>query len=191
MEPIAIATTPDDITYVRAHYVTLDQLARGLGEHAWPGIHLPRATYALADGSLWYPRDWWRLHDDAGGVAGVRPLFARRLRASLRALGQAGDPECDVDDHWQSYLAGLCGACLRDVSPETIAIKEHFVARLDAARAAPRWDDPSWRTRVREDVDALDGLTRAFAACDRLRFGRPTSRDRLIDGLRAAAMLAS
>jgi hypothetical protein len=39
---------------------------------------------------------------------------------------------------------------------------------------------------LREDVDALDGTTRPFAACDRIRFGRPTSRDRLIDGARRA-----
>ena len=181
MEPIAVATTPEDVQYVRAHYVTLDQLARGLGEHDWPGTQLPSATYALADGSLWYPRDWWRLYDDAGGVAGMAALFARRLGAACRALGFP----CDVDEHWHAYLAGLYGACLRDVTPEAIALKEHFVARLNAALADPRPADPVWRARVHEEVDALDGLTRPFAACDRLRFGGSTSRARLIDVARA------
>ena len=131
MEPIAQATTLADIEYVRAHFVTLDQLARGLGERDWPGTQLPRATYALPDGSSWYPRDWWRLYDDAGGLAPVRALFTRRLCAAHRALGRA----CEPDAHWHAYLAGLYGACLRDVTPEAIALKEHFVARLEIGRA--------------------------------------------------------
>jgi hypothetical protein len=182
MEAIALATTPDDIAYVRAGYVTLDQLARGRGEHAWPGTQLPRATYRLADGSTWYPRDWWRLCDDAGDITRLPALFARRLRAAADALGHP----CDVEAEWQSYLAGLYGACLRDVTPETLVHKERLVARLDRALADPRPADPAWLTTLRADVDALDGLTRPFAACDRLRFGRPTSRDRLIDGSRRA-----
>ncbi|MEO7731789.1 MAG: DUF6058 family natural product biosynthesis protein [Kofleriaceae bacterium] len=182
MVPIALATTPADVAYVRAHYVTLEQLARGRGEHAWPGRHLPAATYQLADGSAWYPRDWWRLLDDAGDLARLPALFARRLRAASDALGHP----MDVADEWQAYLDGLYGACLRDVTPEAVVHKERLVARLDRALADPRPEDPAWRATLRGEVDALDGLTRPFAACDRLRFGRPTSRDRLIDGPRRA-----
>lgn len=69
-------------------------------------------------------------------------MFTRRLCAALRALGEP----CDPDDHWDAYLAGLYGACLREVTPETIALKAHFVARLDAALGDPHPDDPLWRT---------------------------------------------
>jgi hypothetical protein len=65
-------------------------------------------------------------------------------------------------------------------------MKERLVARLDRALADPRPGDPDWLAHLRADVDALDGLSRPFAACDRIRFGRPTSRDRLIDGARRA-----
>jgi len=182
MDPIALAITPADIAYVRAHYVTLDQLARGRGEDDWPGTRLPRATYRLADGTAWYPRDWWRLHDDAGDIAGVPALFARRLGAAAQALGHP----CVIADEWQAYLGGLYGACLRDVTPESLVHKERLVARLDRALAEPRPADAAWCATLRADVEALDGLTRPFAACDRLRFGRPTSRDRVIDGARRA-----
>jgi hypothetical protein len=177
MEAIALATTPGDIAYVRAHYVTLAQLARGRGEGDWPGTRMPRATYRLADGSAWYPRDWWRLLDDAGDLARLPALFARRLAAASDALGHPVDPE----EEWQAYLAGLYGACLRDVTPEAVVHKERLVVRLDRALADPRPEDAGWLATLRRDVDALDGLTRPFAACDRTRFGRPTSRDRLID----------
>ena len=180
-EPIALAVTPADIAYVQTHYVTADQLARGLGEAAWAGTRLPRATYCLADGSAWYPRDWWRLHDDAGGIAALPALFARRLGAASEALGHP----CDLAGEWQAYLAGLYGACLREVTPEAIVQKDRLVARLDRALAAPRPHDRAWLARLRADVDALDGLSRPFASCDRVRFGRPTTRDRLIDGTRA------
>jgi hypothetical protein len=181
MEPIALATTPDDLAYVTARFVPFDRLARGLpGEADWPGTELPRASYRTPDGALWFARDWWRLHDDAGDVP-VRPLFERRLVAAAVRLGHPVDP----DDEWSAYLAGLYGACLRDVTPETIVLKELLVATLDRALADPRPGDPAWCTAVRGGVEALDGLTNPFAACDRIRFGKPTSRDRLITGVRA------
>lgn len=217
MTPIARAQSAADEVYIRTSYATLDQLARGLGERAWPGVHLPRATYELADGSLWYPRDWWRLFDDALAwlradaarasratvdalaltdalavpvdalatptadevaqtLARLPALFARRLTAAAHALGHA----VDVDDEWASYLGGFYGACLRDVAPEAVVHKEALVAQLDRALAAPRPDDAAWCAALRAQVECLDGLCRPFAACDRIRFGRPTSRDRLI-----------
>lgn len=179
-EPIARAVTAADIRYVRSHYVTLDQLARGVGEADWPGARLPRATYQLADGTLWYPRDWWRLHDEAGGVAELPAMFARRLRAAAAARGHV----CDAGAEWDAYLAGLYGACLREVTPEGIVEKDWLVTRLDRALAEPRPDDADWQAALRADVAALDRISRPFADCDRLRFGRPTSRDRLIEGAR-------
>jgi hypothetical protein len=58
------------------------------------------------------------------------------------------------------------------------------VTRLDRALAEPRSDDPARLAALRDDVESLDRMSRPFAACDRLRFGRPTRRDRLIDGAR-------
>jgi len=185
MEDIAIATSPDDIAYVRANYVDAAELASGRCSVeralALAGTTLPRASYALADGTQWFPRDWWRLCDDAGSPERVRDQFSLRYRAAARALGRDGD----VDGNWAAYLAGLYGACLRDVTPETIVWKERLVERLDRALADPPPDDPAWCDDARADIAALDGLERPFAACDRLRFGRPTSRDRLITGPRA------
>jgi Family of unknown function (DUF6058) len=171
MEPIAIATTPEDLAYVRAHFV-LDDPPRGL----------PRATYALADGTRYYPRDLRRLADEAGSVDALPAVFARRLDAAMAALDHRVDP----DDEWQAYLAGLYGACLYHVTPEAIVAKARLVARLDRQVAAPRPTDPAWLHALHADVDALDALSRPFAACDRVRFGRPTSRDRLITAVRAA-----
>ena len=185
MEDIAIATSPDDIAYVRDNYVDAVELASGRCTVerllALAGTALPRASYALADRTQWFPRDWWRLCDDVGSPEHVREVFVLRYRAAARALGRDGAP----DDDWAAYLAGLYGACLREVTPETIVWKERLVERLDRALADPRPDDPAWCDDARADIAALDGLERPFAACDRVRFGRPTSRDRLITGPRA------
>ena len=176
-DPIARARAPEDIAYVRAELATLDELARGRSitvdqMRAWAGVHLPRATYMLPGGELRYAHDWWRMFDEAGGIDGVSALFAERYRAA------GGD---DLDAEWAAYLAGLYGACLREVTPENIVAKARLVDRLEHALAEPRPEDPAWCRGLRSDVDALDRLARPFAACDRARFGRPTSRDRLID----------
>src|SRR6185312_6006306 len=115
-----------------------------------------------------------------GGSASMRALFERRVTAAARMIDHPIDPAVA----WDAYLAGLYGACLRDVTPENIVLKEALVARLDRMVAEPRPDDAAWRERLRGDVDMLDGLLRPFAACDRTRFGRPTSRDRLVSDVR-------
>jgi hypothetical protein len=71
------------------------------------------------------------------------------------------------------------------VSPETIFEKESLVKSLGARLAEPRIDDGEWRRCVRPDVSRLDELERAFAPCDRHRFGGSVSRDRLITAPRA------
>ncbi len=176
-EPIARARTPEDIAYVRAELATLEELARGRSiplaqMRAWAGVHLPRATYMLPDGELRYARDWWHLFDDAGGIESLHARFADRYRAA------GGD---DLEAEWAAYVAGLYGACLREATPENIVAKARLVGRLERALAEPQPDDPAWCRTLRADVDALDRLARPFAGCDIERFGRPTSRDRLID----------
>jgi hypothetical protein len=183
MDPIALATSDEDVAYVRAEYVRLEDLPEAGGLAPLIGTALPVATYRLADGSQWYTRDWARLYVDAGRrPEAIRGLFERRLRAASEALRFARDPA----EEWDAYLAGLYGACLRDVTPENIVAKERLVARVERHLAEPRPDDDAWAAALRVDVEALDGVTRRFAACDRVRFGKRTSRDRLIDDVRAA-----
>jgi hypothetical protein len=182
MEPIALASTPADIAYVEARFVTFDRLACGVpGERDWAGSELPQATYRTPDGALWFARDWWRLFDDAGGVASVRLLFERRLAAAAGRIGYA----VDVASEWDAYVAGLYGACLREVTPENMALKEFVAGALEQRLGDPRPQDGAWCAALRADVETLDGLTKPFAACDRIRFGKPTSRDRLITDVRA------
>ena len=90
-----------------------------------------------------------------------------------------------LDEAWRGYLSGLFAVCLRVVTPETIASKEHLVAAIDAAVAAPRPDDAAWRRDLRLAVLGLDALERDFTAYDRVRFGSVT-RDRCITGVRRA-----
>jgi len=173
-----LVTSAADIAYVRGAFANLADIARDA--HDWIGRVLPRPTYTLPDGSAWVPHDWWRLRDDAGALDRVPGLFARRLALACEAL----DFAMDVAVEWQSYLDGLYGACLRDVTPETIVMKERLVARIDRALAEPAPGDAAWRARLRAEVEALDGLVRPFAEHDRVRFGA-TSRDRLITAVRA------
>jgi hypothetical protein len=164
-----------DEAYVRAGFVSFARLC------AWHGLdegaaareveagRLPRPSYVLADGTPMYPREAF----DAPG----RDEFVVRWRAA------GGDGDADAE--YRAMLSGEYGLCLRQVTPETIAIKERLVARLERALADPRPDDPAWRTALRDDIAALDALERPFAECDRARFGGPVSRDRLITAPRA------
>ena len=69
---------------------------------------------------------------------------------------------------------------LRRVSPEGIAEKARLMAAIEGAIATPRPDDAGRRAALREHVDGLDAILRAFAGSDRRRFGGPVSRDRLV-----------
>src|SRR4051794_19287289 len=110
--------TAADLAYIRANYVTLDELCAGRAETPADVLRLigedllPRPSYVLDDGSQMFPADYLRLADDAGGPAALREHFAERLRAV------GGN---DVESEWEGYLSGLYGVCLRDVTPEAIA----------------------------------------------------------------------
>lgn len=131
-----------------------------------------------------FPRDLFALADEAGGVEQARDAFDRRFRA---AAERAGEPVSAVAAavEWARYLGGAYAVCLREVSPEHIFHKELLVRRLTEQLASPDPDDAAWRARLRADVDALDALERPFTAYDRIRFGGPVSRDRLITAPRA------
>jgi len=128
----------------------------------------------LADGAELVAPDHLALADAAGGPAALPAWFA-----ATYARVSAGESDADPPgDAWDDYLSGLYAVCLRSVTPATIVRKAVLMARVERALDAD--EAPSWA-----DVDALDALVRPFAAYDRVRFGRPTSRERLIDGARA------
>jgi hypothetical protein len=73
--------------------------------------------------------------------------------------------------------------CLKRATPENIERKSWLVERLEGmVRAEPK--DEAWRGQVAPLVDELDDLERPFAQYDRVRFGGPVSRDRLITAIR-------
>ena len=172
--------TDADLAYIRANYLTLDQLCTERVEtpsevrrRIDEGL-LPRPSYVLDNGTEMFPSDYFRLADEAGGVDRLRQNFEERLRA-------AGDD--DVDGQWEGYLSGIYAVCLQEVTPETIARKTKLVTSLCELLVLAKPRDPDWRERLRREVDELDGLEREFAPdYDRneKRFGCKPTRDLLI-----------
>jgi len=177
----------DDLEYVRASYLPLTEIARReqveprqLGEWVEAG-QLPRPAYLLPDGTPVFPPDLLDLVRSAGSVHALPEHFAQRTELAARLLGfGANTREAD----WEDYLSGEYGICLRQVTPETLVLKEALVERIDRALAAPRPEDPRWRRALAFEVGGLDALIRPFARVDRVRFGRPTSRERLVEAPR-------
>ena len=170
----------DDLPYLQAHFVPLDVLARAHGRDPSDvrasverGL-LPGPAYVLEDGTALVAPDFLALSEAAGGDAALPGWFAAAYARAAAGEADAEEPR----EAWDDYLSGLYAACLRSVTPATIVRKGVLMARIERALDAD--EEPSWA-----DVDALDALVRPFAAYDRVRFGRPTSRDRLIDGARA------
>ena len=176
--------TAADIAYIRADYVTLDELCAGRVEtpldirRLIDEGFLPRPSYVLEDGTEMFPADYFRLADDAGGAEALRAHFAQRLR-------DAGGEDFESD--WRAYLAGIYGVCLRDVTPETIVRKARLVTSLCELLVLAQPADAEWRERLRAEVDELDELEREFSPdYDRNeeRFGRKPTRDLLIAAAR-------
>jgi hypothetical protein len=85
----------------------------------------------------------------------------------------------DAVRKWDSYLSGLY-VCLRSWRPENMRRKDELVELISAQLERPAPNDDEWRTKLHRFVDELDALEPPFAPYDRLRFGGPVSRDRLI-----------
>ncbi len=176
--------TDADLAYIRANYLTLDELCAERAEAPSEVRRriderlLPRPSYVLDDGTEMFPHDYFRLADEAGGVDRLRRHFEERLRT-------AGDD--DVDGQWDGYLSGIYAVCLREVTPETIARKTKLVTSLCELLVLAKPRDPDWRERLRREVDELDELEREFAPdYDRNeeRFGCKPTRDLLIGAAR-------
>lgn len=177
----------DDLEYVCSEYLPLEELAhregvplRQLREWIASG-RLPRPAYLLPDGTPMFPPDLLALVRSAGGIDRLGDHFAQRIELAARLVG-FGPSTREAD--WQDYLSGEYGICLRQVTPETLVLKEMLVERIGEALEDPRPEDSGWRHALMLDVRGLDALVRSFTRVDRARFGRPTSRERLIDAPR-------
>lgn len=185
--PCPLDLTEADTQYIREHFVPLEALCRGRPE--MPGQvrqriearELPAPTYWLADGTPMFPREYFRLWDEHGPQ--LRSRFVERWLSAARRAG-ADATLAAAEDEWDGYLRGVYFACLREVTPENVFRKEALVRSLDALIADARPQDPAWCARLRAELEALDGLEMPFCGWDRLRFGRPVSRERVIDGPR-------
>ena len=170
MEPTLTAA---DIAYVRANYLTLEEVCALRSETAddvrrlMAAGELPQASYVLPDGTEMVPADYFELAD-AG-----RQDFARRFLA-------AGGVPSDLEEEWQGYLSGAYGVCLKEQSPENIVRKDQLVRGIERLLVGPKPDEPAWRDELQASVDELDRLERPFAPdYDRARWG-PSSRDRFV-----------
>jgi hypothetical protein len=178
-----------DVEYIRSGFVELDELCRRTSRDPADARaeiaagRLPRASYVLDDGTEMVPADYFALADEAGGPDALRAHFLERYERAAAADPSGAD---DPDEEWQAYLSGEYGVCLNQVTPEGIVRKGALIARIQGLLDEARPDDTGWANGLRAAVDELDALERQFAAYDRIRFGAPSSRDRLITATRDA-----
>jgi hypothetical protein len=179
----------EDEAYIRGNYRPLRDVVRevsvGLEDvrRLMAERRLPQPAYILDDGTEMVTADHLDLLEEAGQVDRLEPVFKDRYRAAVEELGHAIDDQA-LHAAWKDYLTGAYGVCLWQVSPENIALKDLLVERLDRRLSSPRPDDPAWRARVREDIQELDRLERPGAPLDDARWGRRSSRSRLIEDSR-------
>jgi hypothetical protein len=171
--------TAADDAYVNRTHVTLDELCADRTETAADvrahmlAERLPLPSYLRTDGTEMVPADYFRLADEAGGVAPLPTWFARHWTDSAHAAAE-----------WRAYVDGQY-VCLRAVTPRAMQHKDELADAITDHLAHPA-DTQDWRDRLHTLVDELDALLAEFTAYDRLRFGGPVSRDRFVDDIRAA-----
>jgi hypothetical protein len=167
--------TPEDDAYVDEWYAPLAEVAADVDEarRLMLANRLPLPSYLRSDGAEMVPRDLFALVDRAGGVEALPAWFAAQF-----------DDPADALESWDGYLAGHW-VCLRSVTPENMRRKEELVTTIEELLAEPQPESPEWLARLHTEIVALDELEPPFAPYDRLRFGGPVSRDRLIDEPRA------
>jgi hypothetical protein len=177
--------TAADLDYLRANYLTLEQVCAERPESPEEiraliaKGSLPKPSYVLDDGTAMFPADYFRFVDEAGGPDALQARFAARLEAA----GAADQ----LDLHWQTYMDGIYGVCLWDVTPETIARKAKLVSSISELLMLARPAEADWRQRLRGEVEELDALERQFTPDydrDEARFGRKPTRDLLINAAR-------
>ena len=182
-------SAPDDAAYVRSNYVEIETACREAGyDLATVDTEISRgeraaASYVLADGSRFVPRDYFEQVTDAR-------TFIDRMSAQAFVRGVTLDAAA-LDEEWNAYLRGAYGICLRHATPENIVDKRWLIETIEALLQEPAAHDSQWRARLHAAVDALDAIEREFCAFDRVYFGRPVSRDTYINDVRARYPLES
>jgi hypothetical protein len=117
----------------------------------------------------WSPRTCFLLSERAGGFDELPGWFA----------AQFPDPVAAVTE-WDGYLSGQY-VCLRAVTPQNMKRKDELVAAIESHLENAQVHRPGWLVSLHGLIDELAELEPPFAPYDRLRFGGPVSRERLID----------
>ena len=134
---------------------------------------LPLPSYLRSDGTEMVPPDLLDLSEQAGGVGRLRGWFLAHWTDGGEAAAE-----------WEGYLSGQ-NVCLRVVTPQTLRRKSYLVDAISqAAEPAEPGESPGWLAELHALVDELDELELPFTRYDRLRFGKPVSRDTHIDAIR-------
>jgi Family of unknown function (DUF6058) len=166
--------TDDDDAYVSEWFVPVEQLADSSSldvdqiRRLQLANRVPLPSYIRGDGTQMVAPDLLELADEAGGFDELPSWFAEQW-----------DSPVDAVREWDSYLNGLY-VCLRRWRPETMRRKDELVASITAQLEHAQPADRDWLVALHELIDELDALEPPFAPYDRLRFGGPVSRDRLI-----------
>jgi hypothetical protein len=177
--------TAEDDAYVSEWFVPVEELAAAASvdveqiRRLQLANRLPLPSYILSDGTQMVARDLLRLADEAGSFDELPAWFAQQWESPVDAVRE-----------WDDYLSGLY-VCLRSWHPENMRRKEELVELISAQLERPEPENREWLEALHGLVDELDTLEPPFAPYDRLRFGGPVSRDRLITAPRRDYPLAS
>ena len=170
--------TAEDDAYVSSWYTSLEELANARARDVdelrrlMLANRLPLPSYIRSDGTQMVAKDLLDLADAAGGTDEVPEWFAEQWPSPVEAVRE-----------WDDYLSGRY-VCLRSVTPPNMRRKNELCAAIAAELDHPVPDDGAWLEHLHALVDELDAIEPPFAPYDRLRFGGPVSRDRLIDEVR-------
>jgi hypothetical protein len=164
----------EDDAYVSEWFVPVEELAEAASldvdevRRLQLANRLPLPSYIRGDGTQMVARDLLALAEEAGGVDELQAWFARQWSSPVDAVRE-----------WNDYLSGLY-VCLRSWRPEHMRRKDDLVRLISEELERPQPGDRGWLERLHGLVDELDAIEPPFAPYDRLRFGGPVSRDRLI-----------
>ena len=170
--------TAEDDAYVSSWYTSVEELADRRGRDAdelrrlMLANRLPLPSYIRGDGTQMVANDLLDLVEAAGGSDELPEWFAEQWPSAAEAVRE-----------WDDYLSGRY-VCLRSVTPSNMRRKNELCAEIDDELRDPAPDDEAWLEHLHTLVDELDAIEPPFAPYDRLRFGGPVSRDRLIDEVR-------
>ena len=170
--------TAEDDAYVSSWYTSVEELADARGRDVdelrrlMLANRLPLPSYIRSDGTQMVANDLLDLVEAAGGSDELPEWFAEQWPSAAEAV-------CE----WDDYLSGRY-VCLRSVTPSNMQRKNELCAAIDGELRDPAPDDEAWLEHLHILVDELDAIEPPFAPYDRLRFGGPVSRDRLVDDVR-------